>query len=124
MSQGVNGRTGRERARAYLLEESPAAASCERSVVEDDVHERIVDAQPAIVLNGPEFPEFVHEEVHPFSGGANHLGQRFLTDLGNRHRFAFASADTREQQENARQALLARIEELIDQVLLDANIAG
>jgi hypothetical protein len=37
----------------------------------------------------PSLAELVREEVHALSGGANHLGQRFLNDLGDRHRFIF-----------------------------------
>src|SRR4029077_16018155 len=48
---------------------------------EDDVEQRAVDLQPAVVLDEAQLAELVHEEADPRAGGADHLRQRFLADL-------------------------------------------
>src|SRR5437762_3566494 len=56
-------------------------------VVEHDIKQRTVDLQSAFrhtgVVNEAQLPESIHEEADPRTGGPNHLGQRFLADLGN-----------------------------------------
>ena len=66
-------------------------AECRRaSVVEDDIEEGTVHVQPAVVVYEAQFAELIHEETDAGARGADHLGQRFLTDLGNdRLRLAF-----------------------------------
>ena len=53
------------------------------SVVEDDVEEGTVDAQTAIIVDEAQLAELIQKEIHPGPRGADHLGQRFLTDLRN-----------------------------------------
>jgi hypothetical protein len=38
----------------------------------------------SVLLNKAQFPEPIHEEANPRAGRANHLGQSFLTDLGDK----------------------------------------
>ena len=56
--------------------------------------------QPAIVVvNEPQFAEPIHEETDAGARGADHLGERFLTDLRNdRLRLAFFPKVGHEQQ--------------------------
>jgi hypothetical protein len=49
-----------------------------RSVAQHDTEKGVVDLQPAVVLDEPELPKLVHEEVHTRARGPNHLGQCFL----------------------------------------------
>ncbi len=42
-----------------------------------------MDLKPAVVVNESQFPKPVHEEADTRAGRADHLGQRFLTDLGH-----------------------------------------
>jgi hypothetical protein len=54
------------------------------SVVQDHVQQRAVDAQTAVVFDEAELAEFVREKAHRRPGGADHLSQGFLANLGNR----------------------------------------
>ena len=77
----------------------------------------------AVVLDEAQFPEFVHEKIDPGPRRANHLRQHLLRYFGQ-HLLRMASrAIAREQQESARQAFLARVEELVYQVLLDSYVS-
>lgn len=51
--------------------------------MKNDVQERAVDAQRAVVLNESEFAETIHEKAHPRSGGADHFRQRLLAYFGD-----------------------------------------
>ena len=78
--------------------------------------------QAAVVLDETQLPELVHEEIYAGAGGADHFREHFLRDFGkNPLEFVFL-AIAREKEQRARQALLAGIEELIDQVLLNSDV--
>jgi len=53
-----------------------------QSLVQDDAHQGTVDGDVAVVVDEPELLELVHEEVHARARRADHLGERFLRDLG------------------------------------------
>ena len=75
------------------------------------------------VLDEAELLELVHEEIDARPGGAHHLRQRGLRDLRDDLPRLFLFPVPRQQQERPRQPFLARVEELIDQVLLDADVS-
>ena len=56
-------------------------------VVEDDTHEGAVHLQPlvrpTVVLNEAQIAELIQKEIDAGARGADHLGQCFLTDLGD-----------------------------------------
>ena len=56
-------------------------AEQQRSVAQHNAHERIVNLQVTVVVDEPELPKPVHEEVHPRACRADHFGQDFLRDL-------------------------------------------
>ena len=74
-----------------------------------------------IVIDKAELPELVHEMTDPRPGGADHLGQLFLIDLGECRPISTSLAKMRKQQENPGQAFLAEIEESIHEIFFDAN---
>ena len=81
-----------------------------------------MDFDTAVVINQTEFAKFVHEETHAGPGRSDHLCKRFLADFCyERLRPAFL-AKIRQQQKCPRQAFLARIEQLIDQILFDTTV--
>jgi len=97
-----------------LKNQAPKGAPLAResccSLVKDNTQEGIVDVDLAVVLDEAQFPEFVHEKIDPGPRGANHLRQHLLRYFG-KHLLRMASrAVVREQQQSARQPLLAGVE--------------
>src|SRR5664279_3210205 len=77
----------------------------------------------SVIADESQFAEFVHEKADAGSGGSDHFCQCFLTDIHqNRLRAAFLS-EMREQKEKARESLLARIKQLVDQVFFNSAVA-
>src|SRR6267143_2744977 len=76
-------------------------------VVEDYTQEGIVDVDLAVVLDEAQFPEFVHEKIDAGPRGANHLRQHLLRYFGKHLLRMAARAVVCEQQQSARQPLLA-----------------
>jgi hypothetical protein len=83
------------------------------SFVRDDTEEGIVHLNLAVVLDEAQFPEFVHEEIGSGPRCANHLRQHLLRHFGKRFVSMARGAIAREQQQSARQALLAGVEKLV-----------
>jgi len=51
--------------------------------VKDDVEKGAVDVQVTVVVNKAQLPKLVEKETDTRPRRADHLGQRFLTDLRN-----------------------------------------
>src|SRR5271157_429298 len=68
------------------------------SVVQDDIQQRTVNVQSAVILDEAQFAEPVHEEVDSGARRANDLGQHLLADLGD-HRLRSAFLPEVRQQE-------------------------
>src|SRR5665213_2549424 len=78
----------------------------------------------AVVVDKAQLPELVHEMTDPRACRADDLGQRVLADPGrDRLRSAFL-AEIGQHEEGSGQALFAGVEQLVDQVFLDAAVAG
>ena len=73
--------------------------------MQDYVEQGAVDTQRAVVLDESEFSETVHEKTNPGAGGANHLCQRLLADLGCYHLRLAVLAKSGKQQEGPCQPL-------------------
>jgi hypothetical protein len=90
--------------------------------VQNNVQERIVYVDLAIVLNEAQLPEFVHEKIDSGSRCPDHLRQHLLRYLGKRLlKIAWLSI-ARQQQESARQSFLAGVEELVYQVFFHPDV--
>jgi len=96
-----------------------------RKAIEEHCFEkRFVDLDAAIVVNEPEPAKSIHEEADARAGGTDHLCQGLLSDGRNElcwfSRFAVFS----HQKKESCQALLAGVEELIDEVGLGSYAAS
>jgi len=91
--------------------------------MQNHIEKRAVDFQVAIVADQAQFTEPVHEKAYAGSRRADNVREHFMAELGNhRLRPAFL-AELRKDEKKPSQALLAGIEQLIDQVCLDPDVA-
>src|SRR5450432_1892468 len=91
--------------------------------MQNGAQKRIVDFNFSVVADESQFAELVHEVTDAGSGGADHLSQSFLADTWiDRPRAAFLS-EMREQKQEARESLLARIKQLVDQIFFNPAVA-
>jgi len=92
--------------------------------MQNHVQQGPMDFNVAIVINKTQFPKLVHESADAGSRRTDHVRERLLADF-RQDRFGLPFlAKIGKKQEGSRQALLARIEQLIDQVRLDTAIAS
>src|ERR1022692_618539 len=69
-------------------------------IVQNHIKQRLMDPDATVVFNKAELAKAIHEEADAGAGGADHLRQRLLRDLGNQ-RFRLARlAKLGHQQEN------------------------
>ena len=74
----------------------------------------------AVIVYETQLPELVHEKADTWPRRPDDFRQCLLADLhGDRLGAAFL-AEIRQQEQRARQALLARVEEMVGEVLLGA----
>ncbi len=79
------------------------------SVVEDNIEERSVDFEPAVVFNEAQLSKLVHKVTDPCPSSADHLCQGLLTDPRN-HRLALSIfTKMGKQQQDPGQPLLAGV---------------
>jgi hypothetical protein len=78
----------------------------------------------AIVINKAQLPKFVHEKAHARSRRADHLRQRLLADLRNDWLRPTFLAKIRQKQKDPCQPFLARIEQLINQILFYPKVSS
>jgi len=91
--------------------------------VQDNIQEGSVDVEAVfVVLDEAEFPEFIHEEINPGARCPDHPRQHLLRNCGKHLFRMLLHAVPSEQEKSARQSFLARVKELVDQILLDADI--
>ena len=91
--------------------------------MQDDAQQATVDGEPAVVVDEAKLFKLVHEMTDARPGGADHLRQTLLIDSGEDCFGTAFFAKMGKQQENSSQALLARVEKLVDQILFITDIA-
>ena len=92
-------------------------------VVKDDREERALHPDvAAVVLDEAEIAELVHEEIDARPGRADNLRERFLRHLRDRQRLIPLPV-ARQQQQDTGEPLFARVEQLVDQVLLHTDVS-
>ena len=91
--------------------------------MQDNAQEGSVNVKTAFVVsNEAEFPEFIHEEIDSGARCPDHFRQSLLRYCGKHLLRLVLLAVASEQQKSPSQPFLARIEKLIDQILLDSNV--
>jgi len=81
-----------------------------------------VNLQAAVVLDEPELPKLVHEKVHARARRPDHLGECFLGHSRKRPVGHVGFTVSRQQQQRAGEALLAGVEQLINQIFFDPDV--
>src|ERR1043166_9857976 len=81
-----------------------------------------MDFQGSIVLDEAELAKLVPEHADARPRGPDHLRERLLANLRYDGLGLTLLAEVRHQKEHSRQTLLAGVEELVDQVLLDPGV--
>ena len=92
--------------------------------MQNDIEQRFVNQDAAVVFNKAEIAKSIHEETDTGSRGADHLRQRFLRDLRDECLHLARFTKFGHQQQNPCQALLAGVEKLIDEISLSSHAAG
>jgi len=90
-------------------------------VVQDNGQEGAIDLDVAVVFDESEVAELVHEEVDAGAGRADHLGERFLRQLRQQELLVLLAV-ARQQEQDTREPLFARVEEMIDEVFLNPDV--
>ncbi len=90
--------------------------------MQDHAQQRLIHFYSSVVFDKAEFSEFVHEEIYPRSRSADHARQGFLRDFWQEVQGLVGLSVARQKQQRPCQAFFAGVEELIDQVFLDANV--
>ena len=93
-------------------------------VVQNDIEQRLMNLDGAVVFNKSEIAETIHEKTNSRPSSADHFRERFLGDFWNQCFRLTRLAEFRHQQQNSCQTLFTGIEELIDKVSLNAHAAG
>jgi hypothetical protein len=92
-------------------------------LVQDNIQKGSVDVETAfVVFNEAEFPEFIHEEIDPGARCPDHPRQHLLRYFRKHLFWVGLLAVPSEQKKSARQSFLARVKELIDQILLNSDV--
>jgi hypothetical protein len=91
-------------------------------VTQHHVQQGVVNLQDSVVLDEPKPAKFVHEMAYAGPRGADHLRERLLAYLRYDRLRLTLLPEVRHQEENSCQTFFARIEELVDQVRLNAGV--
>jgi hypothetical protein len=94
-------------------------------VVQNHVQQGAVDFNLLVVVfDKAQFPKFVHEEIHAAPGRFDHLRKCFLADFCYDWLRPTFLAKIRQKQKDPCQPLLARIKQLINQILFGFELGG
>lgn len=94
------------------------------SIVQNNSQQGLIDFDSAAVFDKAEPSKFIHEKIHARTCRTNHFRKRLLGNVWEHAVWMLLFPIAGEQEQRARQALLARIEELIDQIFFYANVVG
>src|SRR5579859_1686676 len=92
-----------------------------QAIVQDHVEQRFVYTDLPVVVDEAELAEAIHEKTHPGPGSADHIRQGLLRNLRKQSTWLTRLTEFRHEQEDSCQALFTRIEELINEIGLNAH---
>ena len=78
----------------------------------------------AVIFNEPEPPELVHEEIHARARRADHFGEHFLRDSWQDAARPVSPPVAREQEKGAGESFFTGVEQLVDEIFLEADVSG
>ena len=88
--------------------------------MEKDVQQRAVDLDMTVVFDVSGFAKTVHEEVYAGAGGADDGGESFLADPWDIRIGLGGFAEVCHVEKSAGEPLFGGVEELVDEVVLNA----
>ena len=91
--------------------------------MQNDIQQRGVDFDLAVVVNQAQFSKLVHKITHAGARRTDHLRERLLADVGDDRLGPTVLTKIREKQEGPRQPLLAGVEQLVNQVRFNPDSA-
>ena len=92
--------------------------------MQDHIEQRFVNLDATVVFDEAQLAKAIHEETDPGACRPDHIRERFLRYRRNQRLLFARLAKLRHQQEDSGETLLAGVEELIDEVGLNAHAAG
>src|ERR1035441_2993352 len=104
-SPGGPCRTGRR-----IKERGPGCVLLRQLIFQNHVEQRLVDPNPAFVLDVPELSKTIHEEADAGPSGTDHLRKCLLRHLRYEYVRRAGSPKVRHQQQGARETSFAGVE--------------
>src|ERR1035437_1605225 len=98
-------RTGRR-----IRERGPGRVLLRQFIFQNHVEQRLVDPNPAFVLDVPELSKTIHEEADAGPSGTDHLRKSLLRHLRYEYVGRAGSPKVRHQQQGARETSFAGVE--------------
>jgi len=92
--------------------------------MKDHIEQRFVNLDATVVFDEAHLAKTVHEETDARAGSPDHIRESFLRNRRNQRLLFARLAELGHQQEDSRKTPLAGVEELIDEIDLDAHTAG
>jgi hypothetical protein len=89
--------------------------------MKDHIEQRFVHLDATVVFDEAHLPKTVHEETYARAGSPDHIRESFLRNRRNQRLLFARLAELGHQQEDSRQTPVAGVEELIDEIGLDAH---
>ena len=92
--------------------------------MKDHIEQRFVNLDATVVFDEAHLAKTVHEETDARAGSPDHIRESLLRNWRNQRLLFARLAELGHQQKKPRQPLFGSIEELIDEIGLDAHTAG
>ena len=92
--------------------------------MKNHIEQRLMNPNAPVVFDKAVLTKTIHKETDAGPGGPDHFRQGFLSDVRNQRLRLAGLAELRHQQQDAGEAFLAGVEELVDQIGLGPHSAS